>query len=235
MYQVYKDINKQINACLDLDVDGIELLIPYAIKLIKFNLKKSQIKKFKKFKYNTVHFPFYNKKERQQLFLYNTKYCRKLVEKIYKLAKQINAVNINIHAHQLKNPKVLDGLTDMNYTLENLTEDHNFKISDYKKAFKKNQNFNMLLDTSHGIRTNQLKDLVKTFKNKISLIHLSAAKGPKDDHYLLHRFNNKNKKQLEIVKKLACPIIIEAGREKGLTLDDYKKEIRYVKNWLNKK
>ena len=50
----------------------------------------------------------------------------------------------------------------------------------------------MVLDTSHAIRTKQLKSLVKNFKDKIKFIHLSAAKGPDhgNDHYVLHKFDH---------------------------------------------
>jgi sugar phosphate isomerase/epimerase len=233
MYQVYKNRYDQVRACSGLNVDGVEILIPIVKDLMKFRFKEKEKKKFRNFKHNTIHFPFWDKKVKQTVYLYNTKYCRRALEKALELAEQINAVNINLHAHQLKNPKLFDGLNKKMFSFENLEEKHKYKISDYKEIIKKYPEFRMLLDTSHGIRTGQLKELVSNFKDKIKFIHLSAAKGPKDDHYMLHRFSHPNKKQLEIVKKLNCPVIIEAGREKGLKIKDFKKEIVYVRKWLS--
>ena len=232
IWQLNKSIYKQIESSLELNVDGIELLFPTATKLINFSLKKEYIDKFKKFKFNTIHMPFYKDSKKTKIKYYDTHYYRKLFEKAVKIANKINAVNLNIHAHQLKNPKLIDGL-NIDFTFENLEGQHHFKISDYQRVFRKNPDINMLLDVSHAVWTNQLESFVRIFKDKIKFIHLSGAKGPKDDHYLLHRFDHPNRKRLDIIKKLNCPVIIEAGREKGLTIDDFRKEIKYVRKWLN--
>lgn len=233
LYKSFSSIHKKIDFCSDLDVDGIELLFAYAQDLLKFKLKKSQLAKLRKFKYNTIHLPFYKDKKKNYFYWFNTKDCKKLMYKAYSIAKQINAVNLNMHANQLKNPKLMDDFKDLDYTFENITEKYRYTISDYKKVLKQNPRANFLFDVSHGIRTNQLEDIAKNFKNKIKFIHLSGAKGPKDDHYLLYKFNHPNKKRLELVKTFDCPVIIEAGREKGVNLSDFKKEINYVKKWLN--
>ena len=176
--------------------------------------------------------PFFDK-NKKHLYLFNTPRCKKIVEKTYNLAKSINAININFHPTQMKNPKILDGFEDIGFTLENLTEKRGYTVADYKKMFKKGSKFDFLLDTSHAIRTNQMKTLIDNFKDKIKFIHLSGAKGLGDDHYLVHKFEHKNRKQLELIKKLKCPVIIEAGKDKDLTVKDFKKEINFVRKWLN--
>ena len=70
MYKLTGDIHKQINNCLSLDVDGIELLFASATKLMKFKLSKNEIKKLRKFRFNTIHFPFYKSKKIKYLYLY---------------------------------------------------------------------------------------------------------------------------------------------------------------------
>jgi hypothetical protein len=235
MYKLHKDRHDQIKACLELDVDGIEVLFPTIRSMIGFKFTGSEIKKLRKFKFNTIHFPFWDKRERQTAYLRNKGYYRKAIEKVFHLAEQINAVNINLHAHQLKNPKLFDGFDKNRLSFENLEEKQNFEIKDYKIVIEKYPEFKMLLDISHGIRTKQLETLLKNFKDKIKLIHLSIAKGPGNgnDHFMLHRFDQIKVRRLDIIKKLDCPVIIEAGREKGLTMDDFRKEIKYVRKWLN--
>lgn len=234
-YRLYSSTHEQIGACMKLDADGIEIIFPTRKKLMDFHFNKNELIVFKKLKYKTIHFPFYKNMEKEEFYLYDNKGCRKALEKIYSLSKQIGAQNINVHAHQIKNIKVFDGLDDINYTIENLTERHGFRINDYKIILKKYPNFDMLLDVSHGIRTNLLERLFKTFKDRIRFIHLSIAKGPGmgNDHFMLHRFDQNKIKRLNIIKKLKCPIIIEAGQEKDLTMKDFKKEIKYVRRWLN--
>jgi len=229
----HKSTYKKIDECFKYNIDGIEILFPTAPTLRNFKLKKEQKNKLQKLKFNTIHLPFYKEKPKQTIYYWNTPYYRKLIEKAYNIAKEINAVNINLHAHQLKNPKVFDGLEDIPYTIENLTFRWNYNINDYKKRLKQNPNLGLLLDISHAMQTKQLNSLIKNFKNKIKFIHLSASKAPKDDHYVLHKFDPKKVKQLEIIKKLKCPVIIEAGKEKDLTTEDIKKEIKFVRKWLN--
>jgi hypothetical protein len=233
LYLVCNNIYDKIENSLKLDVDGVELLFANSKDLINFKLKKDHKKKLRKLKFNTIHVPFFRENKETQMYFWNDNYSKKVIKKIYLIAKEIDAVNINFHAHQVKNPKVLKGLHGMHCTFENMTQGIGFGLNDYKNLFKDNPKFDMLLDTSHGIRTGLLKDLVKTFKKRIKFIHLSGATGPKDDHYLLYNFKHKNKKQLEIVKKLKCPIIIEGGRKKGLTVKDFQKEVAYIRKWLN--
>lgn len=233
MYKIHTDMNKKVSKCLKLKVDGIELLFGEASILPKFKLSKKNSIGLKKLKFNTIHLPFYKTNKKEKLYFFNTSYCKKIIGKACKIAKQIDAKNINLHAHQLKNPKVLEGFEDFNFTFENLMPHHGYNIKDYKDVLKKHPNFKFLLDTSHAILNNNLKELVKNFKDKISFVHLSAAKYDKQvDHFLVHRFNYPSRKELEIIKGLKCPVIIEAGREKGLTLNDFKKEIKYVRKWL---
>ncbi|MEE9525359.1 MAG: hypothetical protein V3V78_02010 [Candidatus Woesearchaeota archaeon] len=231
-YQFRTSINKDIEICLKTGADGIEVVFPFVKDLMKFKLTKENKKGLMKLKYNTVHMPFFDK-NKNQLYLFNTPRCKKIVEKAYKLAKDINAININFHPNQMKNPKVLDGFEDMGFTLENLTEKRGYTVTDYKKMLKKESKFDFLLDTSHAIRTNQMKTLIDNLKDKIKFIHLSGAKGLRDDHYLVYRFKHKNRKQLDLIKKLKCPVIIEAGKDKDLTVKDFKKEVKYVRKWLN--
>ena len=233
MYLLHKDRHDQIKACLNLDVDGIEVLFPTIKSMMGFKFKSQEIKKLRNFKFNTIHFPFWDKKAKQTAYLHNNKHCKNAISKAMYLADQINAVNINLHAHQLKSRRLFDGIDMNRFSFENLEEKHKFSLSDYKTVTKKYPEFSMLLDTSHGIRTKQLEKIIKGFKDKIKFIHLSGAKGIKDDHYLVHRFNHPNRKKLELIKKLKCKVIIEAGREKGLTINDFKNEIRYVRRWLN--
>jgi len=233
MYQVTNNIHKMIDDSLKLDVDGIELLFSNAETLLKFRFKKDEISRLRKLKHNTIHLPFYKTERKDRIYFFNTPYCRKIIAKLCKIASQINAVNLNLHAHQLKNEKVLEGFKNFNFTFENLMPYHGFTVKDYKAVLKKHPDFRFLLDTSHAILNNNLKELVKNFKDKISFIHLSAAKYEEQkDHFLIHRFNHHSRKELDIIKRLKCPVIIEAGREKGLKLKDFKKEISYVRRWL---
>ena len=68
LYKSFSSIHKKIDFCSDLDVDGIELLFAYAQDLLKFKLKKSQLAKLRKFKYNTIHLPFYKDKKKNYFY-----------------------------------------------------------------------------------------------------------------------------------------------------------------------
>jgi len=226
-----ENINKDIEVSLKTGADGIEVLFPLVDILMKFKLTKENKRKIRKLKFNTIHMPFLDKEKK--LYLWNTPKCKKIIKKAYDFAKEINAININLHPYQLKNPKVLEGFEDIGYTFENMTEKKNYSIDDYKRFFKKFKNLGLTLDTSHATRTNQMKSLIKNFKDKIKFIHLSGAKGLRDDHYLVHKFQHKNRKQLDLIKKLKCPVIIEAGGETKVNLKDFKNEVRYVRKWLS--
>jgi len=232
-FKVYSDDNRKIDSCLKLDVEGVEILLAVASQIKNFRLKKGNIKRLKKLELNTIHLPFALSAKKRYIYFYNSRIYRDMMKRVAKIADMINAVNINLHAHQLKNPKLLADFP-FHYTFENITESHGWGMNDYKMLFKKNPEFGMLLDTSHAIRTCQLKEMVKNFRKKINFIHFSCATGPGhgNDHYMAHRYNEPNKKLLDAVKNLKCPVIIEAGAEEGLTQKDMEKEVAYVRKWL---
>jgi len=83
------NIYKKIDEALKLDVEGIELLFATDKILKDFRLKRKHKAKLKKLECNTMHVPFWREDTDKNMYFWNTPYCRKLIERMYKIAKEI--------------------------------------------------------------------------------------------------------------------------------------------------
>jgi hypothetical protein len=220
------NVDKDIKLISKLDVDGFEFLLGDALDLLTFKFKKSSIKTLKNYEFNTVHIPFFLDKE--ELILANDKRSRRIMKKIYEIYNQANAVNINMHPQQIKSFKIFD-TKNYNYSIENMEMHYGFDISYYKKFLKKG--FKLVLDTTHASEANEINKLTRAFKKKIIYIHLSANYF-NHLHIPLHALKEEYLKPLNMIKKSKFPIVLESQiGAKGI--EEYKKEIDFVRKWLN--
>ena len=113
---VTDDINKQIKLFSKLDIDGMEILLGDAERLLRSKLNKESIKILKNFEFNTFHVPFYFCEN--HLYFHDNKLTKRIFNKIYPICDKINAKNINIHPQQINNFKILD--KNYNYSIENM-------------------------------------------------------------------------------------------------------------------
>ncbi|MBW2966567.1 hypothetical protein KY342_05675 [Candidatus Woesearchaeota archaeon] len=223
-----EDINKEVRLLSKLKIDGVEFLIGDAIELLPFKLKKDTIKILKNFEFNTIHVPFIL--DGEKLFLSNNKRSKRIMNKIYEIYDNINAVNINLHPHQIKSFKIFD-IKNYQYSIENMEMHHEFGIKYYRNILKKNPSFKFILDTTHASEGGELNNLFKAFKKKIIYTHLSANYF-NHLHIPLHALNKEYLKPFEIIKKGKFPIVLE-NQIGTRDITEYKKEIEFVRRWLN--
>ena len=226
-----RDKNKDISLCSKLKgIDGVEIMFALGAYLRGFKLKKSNIKFLRSLKFNTLHAPIWIKNSPRGKYYYNTLYCKKILNKLHKIYDQIEAKNINFHAYQIKNFNLFKN-KDYQYSIENLEARHNMKLSRYKEILNNHPNFKMVLDTSHcqEVDEYEIKRLVKMFKRKIMYTHLSSNTYNKI-HQPIHTVDKKFLKQLNPVKGLRTPIVIETWTN-TIDIKMMNKEIRFVKKW----
>lgn len=227
-YLLIKDMNKVIELCSKLDIDGIELLWGNAADLMKFKINKKSVKILKKYKFNTIHLPFkLNKNEK--LKIYKNKKIINILKKIYRLYDIIGAKGINIHPHQIKNFRILD-TKNYQHTIENMEMEHNYSIAYYNNILKKNPSSKFVFDTTHAGESKETKKLFNAFKKKILYLHLSANYF-NHLHLPLHSLSKEYLKPLEFIKKAKFPIVLE-NQIGTKTIDEYKKEINFARKWL---
>ena len=231
LYNPYKkeDMNKDIKIISKLDIDGFEFLLGSAEQVMAFKFNKESFKILKDLKHNSIHAPFYAKDK--HLVFSNNNMTKKLMNKIYYIYDKINADNINIHPQQIKDYKVFNS-KDYQFSIENMEQKHNFKISDYKRLLKQNPRFKLVLDTTHANEEGTLNKIFKTFKQHIVYTHLSCNYY-NHLHLPLHTLRPEFLKPLEIIKKGKFPIVLESqiGTD---NIKAYQREISFVRSWLNK-
>jgi len=223
-----EDLNKDIKLLSKLDIDGLEFLIADAINLLSFRLKKETIRILRRYKFNTIHAPFHLAEE--SLEFSNNKRSQRIMAKIYEIYDQINAVDINIHPHQIKSYKIFD-TKNYQHSIENMEMHHELDIRYYSKILKKNPSFKLVLDTTHASEGGELNQLFKAFKQKIIYSHLSANYF-NHLHLPFHALNKEYLKPFEIIKKGNFPIVLE-NQIGSKDVKEYKKEIEFVRKWLN--
>ena len=221
-----EDVDKNIKISSKLDVDGFEFLLGDVMDLLTFKFKKNSVKILKSFEFNTVHAPFHL--DGEHFFLSNNKRSRRIMKKLYEIYDQINAVNLNIHPQQIKSLKILD-TKNYQHSIENMEMHQELKIKDYNKFLKKG--FKLVLDTTHASEAGELDKLFKTFRKKIVYTHLSANYF-NHLHLPLHALKEEYLEPLNIIKKEDFPIVLE-NQTGARSLDEYKKEINFLRKWLN--
>jgi len=219
--------NKEIKLLSKLDIDGVEFLIGDAVELLPFKIKKETVKILRNFEFNTIHMPFHI--DGEKFLLGNDKRSKRIMKKIYDIYDKINAVNINIHPQQIKSFKIFD-MKNYNYSIENMEMHHAFQAGYYKKFLKKG--FKFVLDTTHASEAEELSRLFKTFRKNIVYAHLSANYF-NHLHLPLHALNKDYLKPLGIIKKGKFPVVLE-NQTGTRSLDEYKKEVSFVRKWLKK-
>ena len=152
------------------------------------------------------------------------------MKKVYDIYDKINAVNINIHPQQIKNFKIFD-TKNYQHSIENMEMHHEFDVKYYAQILKKNPSFKLVLDTTHASEGGELNKLFKAFKQRIVYTHLSANYF-NHLHLPLHTLNREYLKPFGIIKKAKFPIVLE-NQIGAKDVKEYKKEIEFVRKWLN--
>ncbi len=230
LYNPYlkEDVNKSIKLVSKLDIDGFEFLIGDAKDLLNFKIKRNSIKLIKDLDFNTLHVPF--DLNGKPFLLSKNDITKKILAKLYYIYDKINAVNLNVHPQQISDFKVFN-IRDYQHSIENMEKHYGFKIKDYAKMLKDNKSFRFVLDTSHSSEEGTINKLFKKFRKNIIYSHLSANYF-NHLHIPLHVLRGEYLKQLEIIKKGNFPIVLES-QIGSKDLNEYKKEISFVRKWLN--
>lgn len=227
-----KNLNKDILRCSKLDIDGVEIILGTLPEINTFKPTKQTLKFLKTLDYNTIHAPFHLNNDRERIYYKNSSKYKKLLEKLHKLYDKINAHNIIFHTNLIKNFKLLKP-GNYQYSIEN-SMGSVYTIAHYREILINNPYLKIVLDTTHSLEHSQteLKELIKNFKKRIIYIHLSGYEN-KRFHIPLHMLKNKSSlKLVSPVKKLNVPIVIETWiGKKDINL--FKKEVSFVKKWLN--
>jgi hypothetical protein len=223
-----RDYHDELARALQLkNIDGIELLVPFASDLIQFKLSKDEISQLRSLKFSTIHAPFQLIGKLDISYSTDPLYKR-LMARIYKIYDQIEAKNINTHAADIKDYRIFD-TKNYQHSIENEIE--NQKIIYYRKILDANPGFKFVLDTTHASSKENINRIVKHLSKKIIYCHLSAYN--KDTHHMfLHTSKKSWLNQLNPVKKLSCPLVSETWTDTDNT-KEHQKEINFIRKWLS--
>jgi hypothetical protein len=149
------------------------------------------------------------------------------MEKMREIYDLINAKNINFHPDRIKNFKLLEEKRNYQYSIENMEKRVGIKDSEYKTILKKYPHLKMVLDVSHASEWSKKEagKLAGMFGDKIIYIHSSI-----NFHQPLHLADKRFLKQLEPIKKLDCPIVIETWTN-SLNIEMLRREVDFVRKW----
>lgn len=226
-----EDVNKFVTKIVPkLDIDGVEFLLGEETEFHRFKFTKASLNILKDYDFNTIHVPFRGK--RLPLIFCKNKRTKKMLNSIHNMYDMINAKSINIHPQQIQNFNVFD-TENYNYTIENMEIHHQFSLNDYANMLKDNPKFGFVLDTTHATEANELNQLVKRFRKDISYAHLSATYF-NHLHLPLHALRPEYLKPLNIIKKEKFPLILEC-QIGTRDVKEYKKEVDFVRRWINQK
>jgi hypothetical protein len=165
----------------------------------------------------------------ERLHFKNDPYYKRLLNKLYSMYDQIEADNINFHHNQIDDYNVFN-VKDYQHSIENMPPHHKLTIKLCKSLLRKSK-FKLVLDATHALAGNELKEFINAFKKDILYLHLSAFED-ENDHRFLHRVRKDSLRKLEPVKKLKCPVVVETWTE-DKRIRPYQKEIDFVRRWLN--
>ena len=148
-------------------IAGIELTFATKERLYSFKLTKDLKRRFKKFKYISIHAPFdLIKKSKDE------KEIIKQLDAIAGLYSEVKAQNVIIHPDDLPSPETLRKY-NFKVSTENLKKKRKFSIPKLNKIFKKYPQLGLCLDTSHAYSwsENETKRLCQAFKDRLLYIY----------------------------------------------------------------
>jgi len=222
-----KNRNILIKYAKKLDISGVEITFATKEELYSFKLSKNNKLWLRRLSYITIHAPFKlirASKNKEEII--------RQLNIISNLYNDIKAKCVIIHPTDLPPPKIL---RQYNFTIatENLAKRKHITIRDLKKNFKKYPKIKLCLDVSHAYLWSKYEtnNLIKAFKNKISLIHFSGTYRNKE-HQPLKNITKDFLSSIQPIKKLKVPIIIEEDI-KIKNLKFVKEEIKIIKKLIN--
>jgi sugar phosphate isomerase/epimerase len=142
---------------------------------------------------------------------------------------KIGAVNLNMHPEDVKDFSVFS--KDYGHSIENMESSHELRYKDYDKILRQNDNFRLVIDTTHALYSGQLNGLFNRFRKKIVYSHLSMNYH-EHLHLPLNIFSKERLNALNIIKKDKFPVVIES-QTGDIEAKEYKKEVNFVRKWLN--
>ena len=180
----------------------------------------------RKFKYISLHSPFNLVKKAK-----DRKEVIGQLDILAKLYTEIGAKNIIIHPDNLPPPEILYKY-NFKVSTENLKKKHGFGALKLKKILRKYPEIGLCLDTAHAYSWSdyETRELIRSFKNRVTQVHLSACAAGKD-HQSLKRASQNFLFSIAPIKKSSFPIIIEEDI-KTANFKYIKDELDYVKNFL---
>lgn len=207
-----EDFNEQINNLKEFDIDGVELAFRWNEELSGLRLSEENKKYLNSFEFNSMHAPFKDSLDEET------------ITKISEIAKDINARNVVFHPE-----KILDGKSSH---FDILIENMRIKEPLAEELLKKNKNFKLCLDLSHSNIIGETERLFKSFNDRIAEVHFSAN-SETGRHVPLIKAKDGFFDDLDMVKKLDVPFVLEAGYAPG-DIQTVKKDIEFAKRWLGK-
>jgi len=219
-----KNRNELIDYARKLDIDGVEITFDRKDTVYATKVSAENKKWLKTLKYVSIHAPF-NLIKRSD----NEQEVIKQLDIIERLYHEINAQNVIIHPQNLPSLEILKKY-DFFVSTENLPIRHRIGLLDMKKIMKKYPKIGFCLDVNHAYKwnKNETEKYVRSFKNKITQVHLSGTYRHQE-HKSLKVVTKDFMKSIEpVIKELNVPIVIEEDfRNKDINL--VKEEIKYVR------
>jgi len=207
-----------------LGVDGVEITLATKEEVYNFRLNPSQKDWLAGLDYNSIHAPFRLIRDAK-----NQEEVEKQLEHIERLYKQIKAKNVIIHPLDIPAQNILDSYK-IKVSTENLPKKRHVTIPMLREILRRHSEMGLCLDVAHAYSwsKNETLRLVKSFKNKITQVHLSARYRNRD-HKPLKLATLAFMKSIEPIMNLNVPVVIEGGAD-NTNVRAVQEEIRRVKS-----
>jgi sugar phosphate isomerase/epimerase len=228
LYRLMNDRNEMINKIREFSPDGIELSFAYPRYLFDFVVKEENLKYLQSLKFVSIHSPW------KEIIYDDSQRSKDILVAIEKLYKQINARNVVFsNKEQVVN---FNRITGYNFTASIENDDWKHPLSNNPEVIEKilfeNRNLKFTFDFAHALTVSSADILIylNKFKDRLINVHLAMLNRNLRDHWFLHKFDNKEMKDLlNHLKSTNIPIILECVASDWNEVPLIKKEIEYIK------
>jgi endonuclease IV len=164
--------------------------------------------------YLSIHAPYFNEKTDELIYDGGAR-CNTVMDFLSEIYNKLNAKAMVFHPNLILDWSVMKRIEGINVCIENMTRITDLQPIYYEEILKEHHKFHLILDTAHcfGFEGNLLETLIERFGKKIQHVHFSDRRyshfeKKECSHLMFCRSEEKIK--FEPVKRLDCPIIIEA-------------------------
>lgn len=204
-----------------LDIAGVELTFSDPEALQRFRLSKQNTEWLKSLPYVSIHAPFnlFSLEKKKDILAH-----LQIVSTLY---RQTGAQNVVVHPTRSDSIKLLEEF-DFSISIENMHPKDGFDIPALSSIFSTYPEYRLCLDVSHAYlwSPRETGHLIRTFRDRISQIHLSGTYRKKC-HQSLTIVTKTFMESIKELKTLNVPLIVEEDFQTK-NIEHVRKELRFI-------